>query len=62
MQSCKYHSPGNHQTQTCPSDCQTENLESSFQRTCLHCSRVQLRLAKLLFFPVVFTLLYYHYS
>ncbi|CAI9568205.1 unnamed protein product [Staurois parvus] len=38
MQSGKYRSPGNHQTQTRP-------LDSSLQRTCLHCSRVQWRSA-----------------
>ncbi|CAI9567970.1 unnamed protein product, partial [Staurois parvus] len=29
MQSGKYHSPGNRQTQTCPSDCKTEKRDSS---------------------------------
>ena len=43
MQSDKYRSPGNHQTQTCPSDCQMEKRDLSLQRTCLHCSRVQWR-------------------
>ncbi len=41
MQSDKYRSPGNHQTQTRPSDCQMEKRDSSLQRTRLHCSRVQ---------------------
>ncbi|CAI9612571.1 unnamed protein product [Staurois parvus] len=45
MQSGKYRSPGNRQTQTHPSDCQTEKQDSSPQRTHLHCSRVQWRLA-----------------
>ncbi|CAI9574007.1 unnamed protein product, partial [Staurois parvus] len=40
-QSGKYCSPGNRQTQTSPSDCQTEKSDSSLQRTYLHCSRVQ---------------------
>lgn len=31
MQSDKYCSPGNRQTQTCPSDCQTEKRDSSLQ-------------------------------
>ncbi|CAI9610669.1 unnamed protein product [Staurois parvus] len=57
MQSSKYRSPGNHQTQTCPSDCQTERCDSSLQRTRLHCSRVQWMLAELLFFLVPSTLL-----
>uniref|UniRef100_A0A3B4D4Z4 Protein kinase domain-containing protein n=1 Tax=Pygocentrus nattereri TaxID=42514 RepID=A0A3B4D4Z4_PYGNA len=34
-------SPGNRQTQTRPSDFQTEKRDWSFQRTRLHCSRVQ---------------------
>ncbi|CAI9577210.1 unnamed protein product [Staurois parvus] len=41
MQSGKYCSPENRQTQTRPSDCQTEKRDLSLQRTCLHCSRVQ---------------------
>ena len=41
MQSDKYRSPGNHQTQTLPSDYQMEKCDSSLQRTFLHCSRVQ---------------------
>ncbi|CAI9556876.1 unnamed protein product, partial [Staurois parvus] len=41
MQLGKYRSPGNRQTQTCPSDCQTEKRDLSLQRTRLHCSRVQ---------------------
>ena len=41
MQSDKYRSPGNCQTQTCPSDCQMEKSDSSLQRTRLNCSRVQ---------------------
>jgi len=45
MQSGKCRSPGNRQTQTRPSDCQTENRDSSLQRTHLHCSRVQWRRA-----------------
>jgi len=45
MQSGKYRSPGNSQTQTRPSDCQTEKRDSSLQRTRLHCSRVQWRCA-----------------
>ncbi|CAI9535290.1 unnamed protein product [Staurois parvus] len=57
MQSGKYCSPGNHQTQTCPSDYKTENRDSSLQRTRLHCSRVQWRVAELLLFPVASTLL-----
>ncbi|CAI9610549.1 unnamed protein product [Staurois parvus] len=44
MQSGKYHSPGNHQTQTCPSDCQTEKRDSSLQRRFLHCSDTALHL------------------
>ncbi|CAI9545563.1 unnamed protein product, partial [Staurois parvus] len=44
-------------TQTCSSDCQTEKRDSSFQRTHLHRSRVQWRLAGLLLFPVASTLL-----
>ncbi|CAI9616627.1 unnamed protein product [Staurois parvus] len=62
MQSGKYHSPGNHQTQTHPSDCQTEKRDSSLQRIHLHSSRVQWRLAELLLFPVASTLLHYHYQ
>ncbi|CAI9607281.1 unnamed protein product [Staurois parvus] len=57
MQSGKYCSPGNCQTQACPSDCQTEKHDSSLQRTHLHCSRVQRRLVELLLFPVTSTLL-----
>ena len=45
MNSDKYRSPGNHQTQTHPSDCQMEKRDSSLQRTRLHCSRVQWRRA-----------------
>ncbi|CAI9619348.1 unnamed protein product, partial [Staurois parvus] len=45
MQSGKHRSPGNRQTQTCLSDCQTENRDLALQRTCLHCSRVQWRRA-----------------
>uniref|UniRef100_A0A8C5N3A7 Reverse transcriptase domain-containing protein n=1 Tax=Leptobrachium leishanense TaxID=445787 RepID=A0A8C5N3A7_9ANUR len=41
MQSDKYRSPGNRQTQTPPSDCQMEKHDSTLQRTRLHCSRVQ---------------------
>ena len=41
MQSDKYRSPGNRQTQTCPSDYQMEKRDSSLQRMHLHCSRVQ---------------------
>ncbi|CAI9599306.1 unnamed protein product [Staurois parvus] len=41
MQSSKYCSPGNCQTQTGPLDCQTEKHDSSLQRTLFHCSRVQ---------------------
>ena len=41
VQSDKYRSPGNRQTQTRPSDCQMEKRDSSLQRTRLHCSRVQ---------------------
>ena len=33
-------SPGNLQTQTRPSDCQTEKRDSSLQRTHLHCSSI----------------------
>ncbi|CAI9613169.1 unnamed protein product [Staurois parvus] len=40
MQSGKYCSPGNPQTQTHPSDCQTEKRDSLLQRTRLHCSRI----------------------
>ena len=43
IQSDKYCSPGNRQTQTRPSDCQMEKRDSSLQRTRLHCSRVQWR-------------------
>ena len=45
MQSDKYRSPGNRQTQTRPSDCQMEKRDSSLQRTHLHCFRVQWRRA-----------------
>ncbi|CAI9588545.1 unnamed protein product [Staurois parvus] len=45
MQSDKYRSPGNRQTQKHLSDCQTERHDWSLQRTCLHCSRVQWPLA-----------------
>ncbi|XP_051528965.1 uncharacterized protein LOC127426291 [Myxocyprinus asiaticus] len=45
MQSDKYRSPGNRQTQTRPSDCQMEKRELSLQRMRLHCSRVQWRRA-----------------
>ena len=45
MQSGKYRSPGNRQTQIRPLDCQTEKRDSSLQRTRLHCSRVQWRRA-----------------
>jgi len=41
IQSDKYCSPGNHQTQTHPSDCQMEKRDLSLQRMRLHCSRVQ---------------------
>ncbi|CAI9535615.1 unnamed protein product [Staurois parvus] len=41
MQSGKFRSPGKRQTQTRPSDCQTEKCNPSLQRTRLHCSRVQ---------------------
>ncbi|CAI9559962.1 unnamed protein product [Staurois parvus] len=41
MKSGKYHFPGNRQTQTRPSDCQTEKHDWLLQRTHLHCSRVQ---------------------
>ncbi|CAI9601544.1 unnamed protein product [Staurois parvus] len=57
MQSGKYCPPGNHQTQTRPSDYQTEKRDWSLQRTHLHCSRVQWRLAEWLLFPVASTLL-----
>ncbi|CAI9610907.1 unnamed protein product, partial [Staurois parvus] len=43
----KYCSPGNRQSQTRPSDYQTEKRDSSLQRTCFHCSRVQWQLALL---------------
>ena len=45
MQSDKYRSPVDNQTQTCPSDCQMEKSDLSLQRTNLHCSRVQWRCA-----------------
>ncbi|CAI9548336.1 unnamed protein product [Staurois parvus] len=57
MQSGKYHSPGNRQTQTCSGDCQTEKCDTSIQRTHLHCSRDQSCMAELLLFPVASTLL-----
>ncbi|CAI9551207.1 unnamed protein product [Staurois parvus] len=57
MQSGKYHSPGNSQTQTHPLDFQIEKCNSSLQRTSFHCSRVQWWLAELLLFPVASTLL-----
>ncbi|CAI9620684.1 unnamed protein product [Staurois parvus] len=50
MQSCKYRSPDNHQTQTHPSDFQTEKRDWSLQRTLLQCSRVQWQMAELLLF------------
>ncbi|KAI4900385.1 hypothetical protein NFI96_012400 [Prochilodus magdalenae] len=40
VQSDKYRSPGDLQTQTRPSDYQTEERDWSLQRTRLHCSRV----------------------
>ena len=40
MQSDKNRSPGNHWTQTRPSDCQMEKCDSLLQTTCLHCSSV----------------------
>lgn len=40
VRSYKYHYPGNHQTQTLPSDYQREKLNLSLQRTFLHCFRV----------------------
>ena len=43
MQSDKYRSPGNRQTQTRPSDCQMEKCNLSLQGMHLHCSRVQWR-------------------
>ena len=43
MQSNKYRSPGNRQTQTRASGCQMEKRDSSLQRRRLHCSRVQWR-------------------
>ncbi|CAI9581413.1 unnamed protein product, partial [Staurois parvus] len=42
VQSEKYRSPGNHQTQTCPSDCQTEKCDKPLQRTRFYCSRAAL--------------------
>ncbi|CAI9576951.1 unnamed protein product [Staurois parvus] len=57
MQSGKYRSPGAHQTQTCPLDCQIEKRDLSLQKTHLRCSRVQWHCAKLLLFPVASTLL-----
>ncbi|CAI9619175.1 unnamed protein product, partial [Staurois parvus] len=45
MQSGKYHSPCNFQTQTRPLDWQTEKRDSSFQKTRIYCSRVQWRFA-----------------
>ena len=41
MQSDKYRSPGNRQTQARPSDCQMEKRDLSLRITHLHCSRVQ---------------------
>ncbi|CAI9614873.1 unnamed protein product [Staurois parvus] len=41
MPSGKYPFPGNRQTQTRSSDCQTEKYDSSLHRTHIHCSRVQ---------------------
>ena len=38
MQSDKYRSPSNRQTQTCLSGCQMEKCDSSLQRTSLPCS------------------------
>ncbi|CAI9543697.1 unnamed protein product [Staurois parvus] len=55
MQTDKYRSSCNHLTQTHPSDCQTEKHDSSLQRTCLHCPRVQWRSTELLLFPAAFT-------
>uniref|UniRef100_A0AAR2LTL3 ADAM metallopeptidase domain 17 n=1 Tax=Pygocentrus nattereri TaxID=42514 RepID=A0AAR2LTL3_PYGNA len=43
MQSHKYHSPGNHQTQIRPPDRQIEKYDLLLQRKRLHCSRVQWR-------------------
>ncbi|CAI9552902.1 unnamed protein product [Staurois parvus] len=57
MQSGKYRSPGNLQTQTHPLDCQTEKRDFSLRRTRLNCSRVQWQPAELLLFPVASTLL-----
>ena len=45
MQSGKYCSSGNRQTQTLSSDCQKKKRDSSLQKTRLHCSRVQWRCA-----------------
>ena len=45
MQSDKYCFLGNLQTQTYPSDWQMEKHNSSLQRTCIHCSRVEWRRA-----------------
>ncbi|CAI9569526.1 unnamed protein product [Staurois parvus] len=55
MQSGKYCSPGNRQTQTRLLECQKHDL--SLQRTYLHCSRVQWWLAELLLFPVASTVI-----
>ncbi|GFV04113.1 hypothetical protein TNCV_917341 [Trichonephila clavipes] len=41
MQSLKKRSPGIHQAQTRPSDCQTAKRDSSLQRTVFHMSTVQ---------------------
>ncbi|CAI9578269.1 unnamed protein product [Staurois parvus] len=57
MQSGKYCSPFNCQTQTHSSNFRTEKRDLSLQRTHLHCSRVQWRLAELLLFPAASTLL-----
>ncbi|CAI9602018.1 unnamed protein product, partial [Staurois parvus] len=62
VQSGKYRSPGNRQTQTCPSDCQIEKHNSSLQRTCLyttasaHCV-LQHALTRSVLFRVASTLL-----
>ncbi|CAI9586590.1 unnamed protein product [Staurois parvus] len=53
MQSGKNHSPGNCQTQTLPSDCQTEKHDWSLQTTRLHCTRVQWRPLSFVF-PICF--------
>ena len=56
MQSDKNCSPGNRQTQTRPSDCQMEKRDLSLQRTRLRF------VAELLSFPIVSTLLWYHWQ